>query len=144
MSKIEAIIKKKGSLLPMLYEIQEQYGYLPESALKTISNKLNIPLSKIYGVVSFYFLFDVKKKGKYVIRICNSLTCHLHGSFHLLQFLKEHLGIHIGQTTKNNKFTLELTPCIGCCDNPPAMMINEKIYTNLTEEKVEDILKKLK
>ena len=142
MDKLDRIIKKKRLLLPVLEEIQKEYGYLPESCLKDLSKKLNIPLVRIYGVASFYFLFDVKKRGKNIIRVCNSPSCYINGSLDILEFLKKKLKINVGQTTKNKKFTLELTSCIGCCDKVPAMMVNDKVYCNLTEDKVKKILKK--
>lgn len=142
MKNIDKIIKKKRRLLPILEEIHEEYSYLPEPVLKELSKKLNIPLVKIYGVATFYFLFDVKKRGRYIIRVCNSPTCYINGSVDVLQFLKNKLKINVGQTTKNKKFSLELTSCIGCCDKPPAMMVNDKVYCNLDEKKIRDILKK--
>jgi len=144
MKNIDRIIKKKRRLLPILEEIHKEYSYLPEPILKELSKKLNIPLVKIYGVATFYFLFDVKKRGKYIIRVCNSPTCYINGSVDVLQFLKNKLKINVGQTTKNKKFSLELSSCIGCCDKPPAMMVNDKVYCNLTEGKIKKILKKLK
>lgn len=142
MDQLDRIIKKKRLLLPVLEEIQKEYGYLPESCLKDLSKKLSIPLVRIYGVASFYFLFDVKKRGKNIIRVCNSPPCHINGSLNILEFLKKKLKVNVGQTTKNNKFTLELTSCIGCCDKAPAMMINDKVHYNLTEDKIKKILNK--
>lgn len=144
MKKIDKILKKKRMLLPILEAVQKECGYLPESVLKEISKKLGIPLVKIYGTASFYMLFSVKKTGKNVIRVCNSPSCHISGSLNILEFLKKQLKINIGQTTKNKKFSLELTSCIGCCDKAPAMLVNDKVYGNLTEEKIKKILKKLK
>ena len=144
MKKIDKILKKKGMLLSVLEDVQREYGYLPEFVLKDISKKLSIPLSKIYGMATFYFIFDVKQRGKYIIRVCNSPSCYINGSLNVLNFLKKQLKINIGKTTKNKKFSLELTPCIGCCDKAPAMMVNDKVYGNLTEEKIKKILKKLR
>jgi NADH:ubiquinone oxidoreductase subunit E len=144
MEKIDKILKKKRLLLQVLEETQKEYGYLPKPALKHISKKLNIPLSKVYGTATFYFLFEVKRRGKYLIRVCNSPPCYINGSLNILEFLKKELKIDVCETTKNKKFSLELTSCIGCCDEAPAMMINDKVYCNLTEEKIKKILKKLK
>lgn len=144
MKDISRIIKKKRRLLPILEEIQKEYGYLSESALKQLSKKLGMPLSKIYGVATFYFIFDTKKRGKNIIRVCNSPSCHINGSLNVLKFLEKQLKIGPGETTKNKKFSLELTSCIGCCDKPPAMMVNAKVYCDLTEEKIKKILSKIK
>ena len=142
MENIDKILKKKGMLLPILEAVQEEYGYLPRPALEYISKKLKIPLVKIYGTASFYLLFSVKKTGKKVIRVCNSPSCHINGSLNILKFLKKYLNVGVGQTTKDKKFSLELTPCIGCCDKAPAMTVNDKVYCNLTESKIKKILKK--
>jgi NADH-quinone oxidoreductase subunit E len=144
MKRIDKILTKKRTLLSILEEVQKEFGYLPKSVLKDISKKLKIPLSKIYGMSTFYFLFSVKREGKNIIRVCNSPSCYINGSLNVLKFLKKQLKINVGQTTKDRKFSLELTPCIGCCDKAPAMMVNDKIYGNLTEEKIKKILKKLK
>ncbi len=132
---------KFKNILGDLKEIQKKYNYLPEKKIRELSRKTNIPVVKIYSIATFYSMFSTEKKGKNIIRICNNLSCYLNGSLNILDELKKMLGIDIGQTTKDGKFTLELTSCIGCCDKAPAIMINEKLITNLTKEKLKDEIK---
>jgi len=131
-------------LINKLREIQEKEGYLSEEALKKLSLELKIPISRLYGVATFYSMFHTKKQGKYIIELCASPSCFLNGSWNLENFLKKELKIDIGETTKNGKFSLKKTSCIGCCDKPPAMLLNGKVYTNLSEKKLKEILRKCK
>jgi len=131
-------------LINRLREIQKKEGYLSEEALKKLSLELKIPLSRLYGVATFYSMFNTKKQGKYIIELCASPSCFLNGSWNLETFLKKELKIDIGETTKNGKFSLKKTSCIGCCDSPPAMLLNGKVYTKLNEKKLKIILRKCK
>ena len=131
-------------LINKLREIQKKEGYLSEETLKKLSLELKIPISRLYGFVTFYSMFYTKKQGKYIIELCASPSCFLNGSWNLETFLKKELKIDIGETTKNGKFSLKKTSCIGCCDTPPAMLLNGKVFTNLDEKKLKDILKKCK
>ena len=92
----------------------------------------------------YYFLIHTEKQGKYVIHVCNSPSCFVNNSLNLIKYLQKKLKIKLDQTTKNKKFSLYSTSCIGCCDEAPAMIINGKAYTNLTEKKIDEILKRLK
>ncbi len=129
-------------LLDELRKIQKKQGYISESAIRELNKKTNIPLSVIYGVATFYAKLYTKPQGKYIIEICNSPSCYLNNSINIIKFLEKRLKIKSNQTTKDKKFSLHICSCIGCCDNPPAMMMNGKLYTNLTEKKIESILKK--
>ncbi len=131
-------------LLAELRKIQKKQGYISESAIKKLNKKTGIPLSRIYGVATFYAKLHTKPQGKYVIEICNSPSCYLNGSLNLIKFLEKKLKIKSRQTTKNGKFSLHICSCIGCCNKAPAMLINGKPYTNLTKEKIETILRKCK
>ena len=131
-------------LLTELRKIQKKKGYISESAIKKLNKKTGIPLSKIYGVATFYAKLHTKLQGKYVIEVCNSPSCYLNGSLNLIKFLENKLKIKSGQATRNGKFSLHICSCIGCCDKSPAMLINGRPYTNLTEEKIGSILRKLK
>ncbi len=136
--------QKRAELLPLLENIQRKQGYLCEEELKKLSKRTGIPLSEIFGVASFYAHFELTAKGKNIIRVCNSPSCYLNGSLDIIEFMEKELKIKSGQTTKDKRFYLEIGSCIGCCDKAPAMMINEKIYTDLTEEKIKKILKEYK
>ena len=143
---IDEIIKerKDNLLLPMLQAIQAKFGYVSETNAHYLSRKTGIPFSKIYGVITFYEMLYTEKKGKYIIRICNSPSCYLNCSLNLIKFLESSLKIKSGETTKNKKFSLEIVSCIGCCDKAPAMIINNKVYGNLDENKIKKIISGLK
>ena len=126
-------------ILEELKKIQKRCGYLKEKELVGLSKKLGIPLVEIYETAGFYSFLSTKPMGKYVIRVCNNLPCVTNGSGKILKYLKKILKINPGETTGDGKFSLETTSCIGCCDKPPAMMINEKIYTSLDEKKIKEI-----
>ncbi len=147
MKKLNLLIlkykKEEFNLLSLLEETVKVKGFLSFETLNYISKNLKIPLAKLYGMASFYSFLPTAKTGKYVIRVCNSPSCYLNGSQEVLETLKK-VGIGVGKTTKNGKFTLELTSCIGCCDSPPAMMINNKVYKNLDKTKIRNIIKGLK
>ena len=134
-------VKKRENLLNTLKDIQKKHRYLPEKKIRKLSKKLDIPVVDIYSVATFYSMFTTKKTGKKVIRICNSPSCYLNGSLNILEEAKRILKIDVGETTKNKKFSLELTSCIGCCDKAPAIMINEKLITNLTKNKLRKLLR---
>ncbi len=129
-------------LLPMLKEAHKRYGYLSEKILKEISEKAGIPISHVYGVASFYSLLHTKKQGKNVIYVCQSPSCHVNGSTNIIKILEKLTKARVGKTSKDKKFSLYLTSCIGCCDEAPAMLMNGKAYTKLNEEKLNKIIKK--
>jgi len=148
MNKLDNLISqyKKGEceLITLFEEIVNSKKYLSFEKLNYLSKKLDIPLAKLHTTASFYSLIPTSKKGKYIIRICNNLSCNLNGSETILEMLKKELKINLGETTKDGKFSLELTSCIGCCDSAPAMLINNKPYVKLDKTKVRKILRELK
>jgi NADH:ubiquinone oxidoreductase subunit E len=133
--------RPKANILGTLREIQEKHGCLPEDKIRELSKKLNIPVIDIYSAATFYSMLSVKKKGKNIVRICNSPSCYLNNSLNILEEAKKLLKIDINETTKDGKFTLELTSCIGCCDKAPAIMLNDELIGNITKEKLKKILK---
>lgn len=130
-----------GALIDVLHETQRVYGYLPEEAMRQIAEGLNVPVSKVYGVASFYSLFNTAPKGKYIIRLCESAPCHIKGAEGILEAIEETLGIKPGETTEDKKFTLEFTSCLGVCGVAPAVMIGEQVFGNLTPDRIKEILK---
>lgn len=133
----------RGGLIPALHELQMICGnYLPEEALKELAEGLQIPFNEAYGVATFYTMFSIAPRGENIIRVCESPPCHLMGAESILEILQDELGIEVGETTTDGKFTLELTSCIGVCGVAPAIMINEEVYGNLTRDKIPEILKK--
>jgi len=133
-----------SSLIPLLQRTQENFGYLPKEALEEISRYLRIPLSRVYGVATFYAQFRFEPLGKYVIKICHGTACHVNGAVNISQAITEELGIEEGQTTEDGLVTLERVACLGCCSLAPVIMINDKVFGKLTPEKVRKLMKKLK
>lgn len=134
----------KGALIPVLHEIQGLYGYLPEDVLQIVSTELNISMSEIYGVATFYSIFSLKPKGQYIIRVCMGTACYVKGAQLLLDKLSEELEVKVGETTKDGKYTLEATRCIGACGLAPALMVNDKVYGRLTKDDIKKILEEYK
>lgn len=130
----------KGGLIPALHEIQQIYGYLLEEALQVLSEGLNIPMTEIYGVASFYHLFSLEPKGKHIIRVCLGTACYVKGGQNLLNRLSQELNVEVGKTSSDGKFTLEATRCLGACGLAPVMTIDDKVYAKVTLEDVGRIL----
>jgi NADH-quinone oxidoreductase subunit E len=126
-------------LLNLLEKVQEKEGYISEKAIKKINKNTGIPLSRIYAVATFYAKLHTIPQGKYVIEICNSPSCYLNSSLNLIKFIEKKLNIKSGQTTADKKFSFHICSCIGCCNEAPAMLINGKLHTKLTEEKIDNI-----
>ncbi len=131
-----------GALMPVLQGAQAIYGYLPIEVQKIISDKMGIPMEKIYGVVTFYAQFSLYPKGKYNISVCLGTACYVKGSGDIYDKLQEVLGIAGGECTADGKFSLEACRCIGACGLAPVMTVNEDVYGRLTVDEVADILKK--
>ncbi|HNZ32862.1 MAG TPA: NADH-quinone oxidoreductase subunit NuoE [Candidatus Cloacimonas sp.] len=147
---IKEICKKyaphKDNLIQILHEIQnaDPQHYISNEAVDTVAEYLNIPANHIYGVLTFYTMYSTKPRGKNIIRLCESPPCYIKGSENILRKLKVLLGVNVGETTKDGLFTLELCACLGVCGNAPVMMINDDFYGDLTEEKVEEIIDKIR
>ncbi len=131
-------------LLPLLKKEQKKQGYLSEDALKRISDKLNIPIADVYGAASFYSMIYTRPQGRYVFRVCSSPSCHVNGSLNLISFLEKELKVKLNSVSKDKMFSLYEASCIGCCDEAPAMLVNGKPYTKLTEQKLRDLIADLK
>lgn len=130
----------QDSILKKLHLIQESYGYIPEIEIEKIAKKYNLPRAKVYGIISFYSMFYTEPTGKYIIRICDSISCHLNNSNSLLETVKSFLNIENHQTTADKKFTLEIVECLGHCGEGPVMMINDQMYTKINENKALELL----
>lgn len=131
---------KKGSLIPALQEIQNHYGYLKREAMVEVASSLNLALSHVYGVATFYAQFHLKPRGRWVIRVCLGTACHVRGAEKILQKVKENLNIGPGETTEDLRFTIEPVACIGCCGLAPVMMINDNTHGRLKPEEISKIL----
>ncbi len=134
----------KSNLIQILNGVQEHYGYITKEAIMYISKELNIATSEIYGVVTFYSRFSLKPKGKYNICVCQGTACHVKGGERILEKVKDELGIEVGETTADGKFSLEPTRCLGACGLAPVFTINDKVYGNATIDLVQKVLKEYK
>lgn len=135
---------KPGALMPVLQEIQERFGYLSEDAMKEVSVRLNVPLSEVYGVATFYHFFSLKPKGRYRIQVCEGTACYVKGAKRVLEKFEEVLGIKVGEVTPDGKFSIESVRCIGACSHAPAIMVNDQVYGRMNSEKVIQLIKSLK
>jgi len=148
LEKIMKVIEEhktvKGGLIPVLHEIQDTYGYLPEDVLKIVSKELDIPMAEIFGVASFYSYFSLEPKGEHIIRVCLGTACYVKGAQGLIDRLCKELNVEVGKTTEDGKFTLEATRCLGACGLAPVMVIGEKVYGRITPEDIPNILKEYK
>lgn len=134
----------KGALMPVLQKAQEIYGYLPIEVQTIISKGLDIPLEKVYGVVTFYSQFGLEPKGKYKISVCLGTACYVKGAGDIFDKFSEKLGIEGGECTPDGKFSLEACRCIGACGLAPVLTINDEVYGRLTVNDVDRILDKYK
>ena len=134
----------RTSLIPVLQEAQEAYGYLSPEVIKEVSRRLKVPLSRIYGVVTFYAQFRLSQRGKNLIRVCEGTACHVRGGAGIKKKIEGLLNIKDGETTPDYKFTLETVACVGSCAFSPVMVVNKQYYGKLTSNDVEDILKRYK
>ena len=135
---------RRQDLLSRLREAQQQHGYVPEEVMEELAQALDIPIHEVYGVVSFYSFLSARPLGRNVIRVCKSLPCYLKHSELIIDALKKELGIAPGETTPDRRFTLQLTNCIGLCDQAPAMLVNYDAHGDLTPDKIKKLLKEYK
>ena len=144
--KLQEILEKykqdKDNLIQILNEVQEYYGYVPEKAQLAISEYLSVPMAEIYGVVTFYSRFTLKPKGKYHIAVCLGTACFVKGSEKIIDRVKKRLGIEVGQTTEDGKFSLEATRCVGACGLAPVFTINDEVFGKATVKMMDEVLDK--
>lgn len=132
-------------LIAILQAIQEHYHYLPKEAFLPIARKLKIGEARIYSVATFYENFSLEPKGKYVIRCCDGTACHVRGSIPILDKLREELGLsEVKKTTDDLNFTIETVSCLGACGLAPVITVNDVVYSSMTPEKADELIKKLK
>jgi NADH-quinone oxidoreductase subunit E len=136
--------KKEAAILPVLYLAQQEFGYLGQEAIEYVAQLMGQSTARVQGVVSFYTMLNTKPIGRHHIQICRTLPCALRGAEQLTDFIKKTLGIEVGQTTADGRFTLSEVECLASCGTAPMMQINEDYYENLTDDKVTEILASLK
>ncbi|MDO4485443.1 MAG: NADH-quinone oxidoreductase subunit NuoE [Bacillota bacterium] len=132
----------QGSLIQVLHEAQEVYGYLPLEVQREISELMDIPLAEIYGVVSFYTQFSINPKGKYKVNVCMGTACYVKGANEVLDKFRTRLSIDVGECTEDRKFSLDACRCIGACGLAPVVTINDEVYGKLTPDDVDAIIDK--
>ncbi|MBN2060451.1 MAG: NADH-quinone oxidoreductase subunit NuoE [Deltaproteobacteria bacterium] len=143
--KIDRIIDKyqgkAGSLIHVLMEIQEENQWLPREVLRKISERLEVPLSRVMQIATFYKTFSLKPKGRHEVHVCMGTACHVRGAQQILDKVQELIGIRPGETNPDGKFSLERGSCLGCCSLGPEIVVDGKHHTGMTPDKVEKILK---
>ncbi|MCB2195400.1 MAG: NADH-quinone oxidoreductase subunit NuoE [Bacteroidetes bacterium] len=132
--------RTRESLLPILQGIISEERFISDAAMTEVARELDMSAALVYGTATFYSFLDTKPRGKYVIRVCRTITCDMKGKKQIVKTLEDLLKVNVGETTKDNKFTLLETNCLGWCHKGPAMLINDEAYTELTEEKVSEII----
>ncbi len=132
--------RNRESLLPILQGVVEQERYLSEYSMIEIARELDIPATEVYGTATFYSFLDYRKMGKNIIRVCKTITCAMKGEMQILLAIEDMLKIKVGETTPDGLFTLLRTNCLGLCHKAPAMLVNSEVYTDLTPEKIREIL----
>lgn len=144
MGEIDKLVEAHGNgrdaLIPILQDIQKRYHTISDFAMQTVADRLGIHPVEVYGVVTFYAFLNEKYHGRFVIRLCRTISCDMAGKDAVARQLRNDLGIEFGETTPDGRFTLEWANCIGMCDQGPAMLVNDQVFTFVTPEKVHDIL----
>lgn len=133
---------QKDKLMDCILEVQDVVPSLAEDVAAVIAREMGVSQTDVYGFVTFYGLLSVKPRGKYIIRICNNAPCHVRGAREVIDAILDLLQIGFGQTTEDGRFTLELCPCVGACDQSPLITINGKVYGNLTYQSAQDVIKR--
>jgi NADH:ubiquinone oxidoreductase subunit E len=131
---------KGGALIPVLHQAQELYGYLPQELLDYIADGLGVPQSTVYGVVTFYALFTTKPRGRHRINLCLGTACYVRGNTQNLERFSKELGVQVGETTPDWRYTLDVCRCLGMCSKAPAVMIDKSVHANVRPEDVPAIL----
>jgi NADH:ubiquinone oxidoreductase subunit E len=143
--KIDQIIKKyqgkAGSLIHVLMEIQEENHWLPKEVLDKISRQLEVPLSRVMQIATFYKTFSLTPKGRHEIHVCSGTSCHIRGSQRLLGRVQDLVGIRPGETDSDSKFSLENGNCLGCCTLGPEIVVDGKHHARVTPDKADEVLK---
>lgn len=146
LDEIDKIVNKyqgeQSALIQILLDVQSKYNWLPESALRRISERLGVPFSEVYRVASFYKALSLTPRGRHLIRVCLGTACHVRGGPKILDKAEQLLDIKTGKTTQDMKFTLERVNCLGCCALGPVMVVDEEAHGKLTVAKVEEVLNK--
>ena len=144
LSELEIILEnykgKRGAIIPVLQKVQNKYGYLPEPAVYLIAERLNISVSEILGVATFYAQFHLKPRGKHVIKVCCGTACHVKNAKRLSNKIESKLKIKVNETTEDREFTFEEVSCLGACGIAPVVTIDDHVHGEISPEKLEEVL----
>lgn len=147
-SKIDGIIRQYGgresAILAILQDIQAEEKYLPKETLEYVSQRMQIPLGQIFRIATFYNALSLKPRGRHKIDVCLGTACHVRGGERILNKLERDLGVSVGETTKDKRFTLEAVHCVGCCSLGPVAVVDGDVYGRLSQDKVPALLKDFK
>jgi NADH-quinone oxidoreductase subunit E len=133
----------RSALLTALHVAQREHGWLSPEVMRDVAEAMELPSTEVASVASFYTMFNRQPVGENLIQVCTNISCSLLGAEHIVEYLKSKLGIDVGETTPDNKFTLVIVECLGSCGTAPMMQINDTYYENLTDEKIDQILEEL-
>lgn len=143
-SLIESYVDKKEQLISLLQDIQAEFNYLPRDVLIQVSQKLDIPLSQVFSVATFFRAFSLKPRGRHLITVCLGTACHVRGGQRLVDKIERDYGIRPGETTEDEKFTLETVNCLGCCALGPVVVVDGKYESQMNADKLDRVLEKYK
>lgn len=139
---IAACKQSGGMLLPLLEDINTEYGYLPEEVLRIITGELGYPLSQLYSLATFYDVFRLEPRGRHLIRVCQGTACYVRGGQRILESVERGLGVKEGETTSNRQFTVESVRCMGCCSLAPVLRVDEDTYGRMRTGRFREVVKK--
>lgn len=129
-----------GSLIAILQDIQETYGYVSEEAVDSVAGELSVSPTRIYGILTFYAQFRLSPPGRHSLKVCQGTACHVMGGEHILKYLSDKLGVSDGETTSDGRFTFERVACVGCCGMAPVVIIDDKPHGNSTITSIDDLV----
>lgn len=141
---VEQWREKPGNLIMILHRMQEIYGFIPRAEALELARVLDIPLARIYGVITFYHFFKLKKPGRNRIQVCMGTACYLKGGNDLIQEVENILGIGVNQTSEDDQFSMESVRCVGCCGLAPVVMVNDEVFGKVNKNQIPEILAKFR
>lgn len=136
--------EKPGNLIMVLHRVQEEFGYIPRQAAVKVAELLEVPLAKIYGVITFYHFFKLDEPGKYNIQVCMGTACYLKGGQDLIDEMENILGIGVNQVTEDKQFSIEAVRCIGCCGLAPVMLVDGEVFGKVSTDELPEIIAKFR
>ncbi len=141
---IRALVQRHGrsraALMPVLQEIERRHAHVPDFAMQVVADELGLHPAEVYGVVTFYAFLNHEPRGRFAVRLCQTISCDLAGKARVARQLENELGVAFGQTTPDGRFSLEWASCLGLCDQGPALLVNDRVYTRVTPDQVHQII----